>query len=388
MSPPDGNWGSQDTWENGTKIWNGMVRQLELKEVDLCGASLTITEERSQVIDFSIGVLQDIISISVPNPALAGGQAKDINILVFLTVFTKTAWLGILVTAIISSAVYALVALFQKDSFASALNYLHHFALGMQDFFLSLIQRNSNTGQHLKLTAARVLMVTTSSLTFILFTYYGGDLTATMTAGLPAPSLKSFQDILDSEYKFHLSKGTFIFDNLAHAEPDTVQFKLFTSKLEPMDYQLFLQEQIQKPSKAVYLASEFAFLKENALIFVKDFDDRLTSQLAFALQKDSDLTNILNYHLTKLLQSGMIKKFSQKWFKDDRPDDMSHRIFEEEAIPLGYENLFFPSLIMLVGISSGLGFAIIERMYKKPASNSSAQFYPSEKIAGLSEAFQ
>ena len=209
-----------------------------------------------------------------------------------------------------------------------------------------------------------------------------------MTAGLPAPSLKSFQDILDSEYKFHLSKGTFIFDNFAHAEPDTVQFKLFTSKLEPMDYQLFLQEQIQKPSKAVYLASEFAFLKENALIFIKDFDDRLTSQLAFALQKDSDLTNILNYHLTKLLQSGMIKKFSQKWFKDDRPDDMSHRIFEEEAIPLGYENLFFPSLIMLVGISSGLGFAIIERMYKKPASNSSAQFYPSEKIAGLSEAFQ
>ncbi len=358
--------------ENGTKVWNGMVRQLELKQVDICGATLTITEERSQDIDFTVGVVQDIVAVFVPNPSMIEGQAKDINVLVFFTVFTKTAWLGILFTAIVSSAVYALVDIVhtvENTGISSAQSFMKHFGLGMYEFFLSLIQRNSNTGEHLKLTGAKLLLMTTSAVSYILFTYYGGDLTATMTAGLPMPSIKSLQDILDSDYTFHMQGGTVYEDLFSHAEPDTVMHKLYKSKLETKNNQQYLKEQLEKPSKAVYFSSEFTFLDNDALFFVRDFNERFISQLALALQKGSDLTRILSYHISKLKHTGNIKKFAVTLFNNDQPRDMSHRIFEEEAVALGYENLFFPSLIMLVGISSSVGLVLIERLYRRPESS-------------------
>ncbi len=54
-----------------------------------------------------------------------------------------------------------------------------------------------------------------------------------------------------------------------------------------------------------------------------------------------------------------------KWLLESRPEDRSHRIFQEEAVVLGYENLVFPILIISAGIAAALAVLVVETCRKK-----------------------
>ena len=62
------------------------------------------------------------------------------------------------------------------------------------------------------------------------------------------------------------------------------------------------------------------------------------------------------------MQAGVLQKLSNKWLDGSRPDDLSHRIFQKEAQPLGYENLSFPALIMTCGVIIGSLLLALENM--------------------------
>ena len=335
-----------------------MMGQLVAKEVDICGVSLTLTAERSQFVDFTIGIMEIVNSIYMLDPAIVGGQGNDVNLMVFLTVFSKVGWLGILTIALVSSLTYAAIVASAKDeqSIVSSLEHFSHFSLGFYNFFLSLVQRKVVTEEEeRRIVAARILAVTTSILTFVLFSYYAADLTATMTAGSPTPKLKSFTDILESNYRVFTQEGTVHYDFLRHAEPGSPMKKIYEERMVTMHYKEFgkRQEESLDPMN-LYFSSEFAFPDNNHFTFLRNFDGRLVNQLAFPLQKDSEFRNIFNYYLVKTIQSGLLKKLSEKWVDKDRPEDWSHRIFQEEAKSLGYDNIVFPMVVMLVGMVTGI----------------------------------
>jgi len=87
--------------------------------------------------------------------------------------------------------------------------------------------------------------------------------------------------------------------------------------------------------------------------------------MVFALQKDSELRAAFNYHLTSLHQAGVNNRLSHNWLEEGRPSDMSDRIFIDEASVLGYDNLFFPALIVSFGSASAIGLLILETLMSK-----------------------
>ena len=371
IQPPDGIWGSKITLDNGTDSWRGMVRQLMEGAADVCGASLTVTEERGRVIDFSVGIVEDVVSVGMVNPAVAGGQGPNINVLVFLSIFEKAAWMAILGETLLSAIAFAIIALSKGDDQPSLLNISKNLVLGIYKFFLSLIQRNSNTGDKMGGLSSRILLLTMSALTFVLFTYYGGDLTATMTAGAEQTSLRSFQDILDSEYVLYTREGTAFYDQFQHAELGTVKKKIFDSKLVTLNSEQFFEKFLADPSSpAVYYGSGFSFVNRPERLFLGNFDDVMVGQLAYALQKNSDFREIFNYYIVKYMQTGTLRRLAHKWLKGDKPPDWSQRIYQEEATVLGYENLFFPMTVMLVGMVAGAIFLAVEKLHKKSKGES------------------
>ncbi len=353
--PSDGNWGSRDTLANGTEVWNGIVGQLAFGEVDMSGATLTISEERSKAVDFSISVLEDVTSLYLLNPSTLGKNRRDVNLMVFITVFTTAAWVGILLITFTGAFVYSVILLAKRGTGrVLPRNALLNFAEGSRFILLSLIQKSSfEETDCFKFLSWKLLGLSTSAVSFVLFACYGADLTAKMTAGSSGPSLKSMQDLLDLDYKLHMVKGTVFYDLFKHSKPGSVMRELFDNNLETMESSSFLEQQLQRQSKAAFLASDFAFLGNKELLFLRNFDDTIVSQLAFGYQKDSDLTKLFDYHLTKIIQSGMLQKIFFKWVSGAEPENREHRIFQEEATVLGYENLSFPMLLILGGILSG-----------------------------------
>ncbi len=71
------------------------------------------------------------------------------------------------------------------------------FGVSFYYFFLAFIQKNWFTGVGCPSAAAKVHLLTMSALCCILFNYYVGDLTATMTVGASVERLASFQDVVD-----------------------------------------------------------------------------------------------------------------------------------------------------------------------------------------------
>ena len=79
--------------------------------------------------------------------------------------------------------------------------------------------------------------------------------------------------------------------------------------------------------------------------------------VAFGLQQDSEYRELFNHHLKKLNEEGILDKLADMYMpKRNSPQAIL------EAIPLGYDNVFFPSLVMFIGILSSLLMVCIEKI--------------------------
>ena len=79
--------------------------------------------------------------------------------------------------------------------------------------------------------------------------------------------------------------------------------------------------------------------------------------MAWAFQRESDLIPIFNYHLYKMKQTGVIDRLQQNALGDI--DTTSNTLLDNNG--LGYENVLFPFLAFLTGVSVALLLLVIER---------------------------
>ncbi len=357
--PPDGQWGGSSVSSNGSVIWNGMVAQLMDKSADICGASLTVTSERSKVIDFGIGLTEDSNSIFMLTKDIVGGSGGELNLMVYLTLFTKMAWFGILLLAATFAFQYAFVHYHIESSYKK-MPFLNLFVAGWRHFTLVLMQR----GQTLchKGLALRFYGLVSCIVAFSVFTLYTADLTASMTVREKTETFKSLQEILESDFIVSVVGGTVNHDAFKLAKPGTVRHKVSETILKTIPtYDIYFDT---KPDKEVYFGPFYVRLDDPEFTYVHNFEERIEGQLAFAFQKDSEIKEIFDYHVLKMKQSGVMKKLDNKWSHKSKPSDLSSHYFPQAAVNLGYENLFFPALIILFGIFSGLVVLLYEVLAK------------------------
>jgi len=97
------------------------------------------------------------------------------------------------------------------------------------------------------------------------------------------------------------------------------------------------------------------------------FKEAIPTQMLLALQKDSELAPLFNFHLQDLIQSGLAARLAHQWLKAAAPPDATERIFSEEARALGYDNLFFPSAVLSFGVAFALALVAAEYFRRKPS---------------------
>ncbi len=151
-------------------------------------------------------------------------------------------------------------------------------------------------------------------------------------------------------------KGTVEATHLREAGPDTAMSKV-NVYFEQGDH---LYDMVADNPKMVLYSSFLDSMESPEVVPVVDFEERVPSQMTIGLQKDSELLELFNYNILKMYQSGLHAQILYKWLREGKPKDDTHRIFIEDAIPVEYDNVIFPSLLLLAGIVVALCLVLIE----------------------------
>ena len=369
-SPEDGEWGVQRTRENGSTYFSGIVGDLARGDADLSASGINILPQRQIGIDYTIGVFRDLITINMEKPSLDTASKENINLMAYLTIFTKWTWTGIVLSSLIIGIAYFVIIAASNSSRDSYRN----FATGFVFFWTSLCHMSFG-GALPSLLSVRVLLISSALFGIFVYEVYNSDLTAQMTLGSTVATLNNFQDVLDHGYQVHTRKGSSTELLLATAPEGSAMKRVYEENLKV----LILKQKtktIQRVAvmledpKNVIFQSMFVFINDTRIKSLVNFEEKAIVHGGIGLQKDSEFKNVFDYHIIKMKQSGLLSQWYHKWMQHGIPGDMTHRIFVQASAPLGFANLFFPALVFLLGVVGGVLALLLEAVAKMTASAS------------------
>ncbi len=342
LRPKDREWGYQ-AGEEGP--WTGVVGELSRGEGDMA-SGLTVNKHRSDVIDFTLPILDEVITLIIHKAY----ERKIMDGAAFIKIFSSTVWFSIFLILTLAS----ISSLALSSCYGGPLFYYFY----IDDCITSL--------------SAKVMYVITSTFCFVLFTYYTSDLTSTMTTGPIPKRIASFQDVLDSgDYRVLVVEGAIVHDRLAKAEEGSVMNRVFKKILHDNSNSLLesssmLRERLLKDPKSVAYDNYLTFIHDSdRLTPLMDFSEVAHGQQGFGLQKDSELKEVLSYYLLKMMESGAMSKIIKRHF-DIPPPDWSKQIFIVESPgAIAPANVALLTVILLGGIITATLLACAEVMVNK-----------------------
>ena len=110
--------------------------------------------------------------------------------------------------------------------------------------------------------------------------------------------------------------------------------------------------------KMVFFSSTMAMIGCGGMNALR-LTDEVVSPLAIAFQEESELRELFNHHLLKMIESGVVKAITKKWLF--LPDE----VFElHDPAVLGFNNVAFPFLVLLFWIVCSLVLSLIEHLFR------------------------
>ena len=184
---PDNDYGLKGT--DGT--WTGIIGELKAGRYDMSNAGLTITPEREEAVDLTLGVFEDKVTLIIKNPVKYDEHLIHLDMTSFLSVFPPLVWCLIL----FQMCLYGLYCFVQAKadyvngrSFESAQGFIS----GVSTHWLALLQLSSDSLNVLR-TSGKLAYISIAASSVILFVFFTGDLTSFLTAGVAHKKIKTFE---------------------------------------------------------------------------------------------------------------------------------------------------------------------------------------------------
>ncbi len=187
ISPKDGEWGIISE-VNGTIVPTGLFGDLISGDADMSTCGLYMTKERQthgDMIDF----MPDITTVIMPNTLMQSGP--NLDTLAYINIFPLTVWILILS----NGALFVLACSYSKNLLSNheTKTPLELIIDNLQGSFLVLLQLEVEIP--LEKLVLKVLFLTASLASYVIYATYCSDLTALMTHRPPPAPLRNFQVI-------------------------------------------------------------------------------------------------------------------------------------------------------------------------------------------------
>ena len=93
---------------------------------------------------------------------------------------------------------------------------------------------------------------------------------------------------------------------------------------------------------------------------LKLHQDGIKAHLGMTFQKDSQLVDCFNHHLHRMIQNGVMSQIKGRARSDNRKFNSI-----DDAVMLSYENVIFPSLVLLTGIALSISQLAMEKVWAR-----------------------
>ena len=190
---------------------------------------------------------------------------------------------------------------------------------------------------------------------YIIFCHYACDLTSRMTVTPDSLGISSFEDVERLGYTVMVKSGTSKEEKLKNIKSLRKHLKIESSDVK-LDENNKLYNLLNDKAKALFLGVSSYFTLNDG-VYALDLKQPTTSLNSFGLQKDSEFTKIFSYHLRKMDESGLLHRLEKKWnhIVEKHKTDGGRR-----ATPLGYENVLFPFMGVILGAVLALSALLCE----------------------------
>ena len=340
--------------ENGS--WTGGIGVLQRKEADVVSVLMGMNPQRCSVIDCSLPTLRDPITLISSIP-----KGINMNIWVYVRVFGVIQWaifllllIGCVILLILSHKRRNKGTESQENIVVEAITTMYLFTLQLGDHVST------------KYLGTRLLMITASMLTLLMFVYYTTDITAEMTSGNNKIPVRTFEDVLYYDYEV-VVPNEYYRSILASSEPGTAKYEVYKKYLENgtlgewediiADHKTLMYARSSSIVQAFTLVDD---TKHDEMVALK-MDDSAHVMSAFGLQADSEFRELLNYYLLKEIEHGIMHRLDRRWY---RAKYVKEQFGISEPQPLGYENVIFTFACLGIGILISLGMTFAELIHR------------------------
>ncbi len=342
--PEDGSYGSQN--ENGT--WSGIIGELVDGVGDVSTGGLLFTSNRKRAIDFSMVLIEETVRLH--HLSSYGQSVSILNFVLFLKIFSAGTWLTI-ITAIL---VIMSISYFEdKTSFG-----LQETSSGPTLLSIWFPVDGNICNSHMRNKTTKILFLSATFMTYILYVSYCSDLVAYMTVG-KSTSMRYCSDMKESGFKLFSGEGTFLEEILA-----VERFKECQEIRATLDPNC----QVQCAVEALEKEPTIAFFFGPELI-----DARLSSVASFpspsvpsglVYRKDSEFAALFDHHLLKMIQSGVLRRIYDRWIGSFKDMYNSRGDAATTINPVPFDQLYFPAAVMAIGILAGVVLGSLERLHE------------------------
>ena len=368
---------------------------------DICSGGMRIDSHTNILRSMPIA-----IDHQAPQTLLAGAlNGTAPSAWVYITVFGFTQWLTFFsLLLVISLALSFSNLLIRKQP--DSKGFLIYEGLLMTSLFS--IQQGSHPGvEHVP--SKRVLALTTSIVTMLVFIYYSNDITSKMTAGTPPTYVKTFQDVLDHDYKVIVVGDDHHLELLMNSangsakknvykkyfEEDVINIVKYLKEVistRQKTHEQFIEEggkefpkwwplpsqnandkwwaenldqaaeQIINNPKTLFYCASSCLVQEitDGKVVALKMNDTHYSNLGFALRPDSEYLSLFNHYMLKAFETGILQRLDRKW--NAHPPI---KIGLPEPVPLEMKNEMFPFSFLGVAILLSVVIAALEKMVKR-----------------------
>ena len=336
-------WGS---WTNGS--WSGMIRMLEQGKVDVAVAGLTITKDRSNVIDFLPSLLEvkEQLFLNTPDDSMylyAYGNPLAIN-----------SWLGVVALVFLVPIILAGILFFNHLVHPEEYELSHCYW-----YVIETLMSNISMGMP-RGNSSRISFVSVLIAGLVIHYYWEAMLISYLVVRKPELPFSTLDELAgQSRYRLLISNGTVHIDRFRHSK-DPNHAKIWKNHIEPNldklpSYMDMINVLLKNPSLVMY---EEAGAKHHPAYHQCQFIDTgktiYTSQIAWALPKNSTLYPILSRRINRLKETGLIQRFSKRY------QPQSQRCSDYNGKPICLKQCITPFLVLVAGILGSLVWFVLE----------------------------
>ncbi|KAF7401103.1 hypothetical protein HZH68_006923 [Vespula germanica] len=307
------------SWNAKEKTWSGAVGELYAERADISISDFSITSARLNAVDFTLPLLLTKKCLYIREPQIFAIKWSS-----FFLAFSHSIWIAILVILIVGSILLVLLKIKNKtDRNIGHLlsdNFLEIWGIFCQQGLADFPDRSS----------LRIAYFSMILLAVVLSAAYSAALISFLTSGttvLPFRSLKGFVE--DGTYQLSVFRGSADYDMFAYSQ-HPFEKKLMKLMIEKKKLTSNIVDGFKKVCDnrklAIYTSEEVQKITNLKITCnLVAIDTGRVDNLAMILSKNNPFTDVINFHLQKFIDNGMINRLKDTTFKKKLNDVMKHK---------------------------------------------------------------